>query len=283
MASATAAVAHEVTTPVPESKCEDAVVDAAPAAAGSGSKKCEQHLVDAKTVAELVARQIPSTPFELHTTDVSVCLLPDGTVTTKHERIIGEKFMDDEVFCCCARSSCTPDSIAASVLKQPILCIRQSQTAVFAMSDDTLYAWGAGQNGELPAGSSSCLKRLPVIVLKLSAHAYACGTRFVQLVTAARNGAILTNRGALFTWGSAFWGAGHYSEPAGGGDILRPLVPLALTCIHVKVACFVKDHAADGLHVITDTGVVLKGSNKGKTWTPVEDVDAVVTVMKQRL
>lgn len=239
----------------------------------------------------LHARLRPVMPCEINPcySSIRICL-QDGLVLTRHTNKSPRlSIMGDQPYCCCGWSVCPRvESDFQCILPKEggkaILSIASTNGgAMFAMSEDTVYAWGAGQNGELPDGEHTCVRQEPTVVLRLPS-----GSRtLVQLIASQRVGAVRTSLGELFTWGCNVWGAGHAEEKTRvesrvdkDGNIVRPSIPSALTTKNIIAACYLpsRRYAEDGLIVITSELKAL-ASKRSSTWTEIKMEDALESVL----
>ncbi len=133
-----------------------------------------------------------------------------------------------------------------ALMDQKILSIASYEygASVFAISQRNLYAWGAGQNGELGDGRETSVRLLPHVILQLPLD-----DRWVQLAVGDRISAAVTQKGLLYTWGFNCWGAGH----GGVCNTCEPTVPLLFKELRIVYAsCRLSSMTA-----VTDSGRVL--------------------------
>lgn len=241
-------------------------------------RKVEQSDLEPDELTVLRMRLLPATPLEVRTDRVVMTLASDGSVWTQHTETAHpnrRNEMGGRPYCHCGVPTCAPDRKPIRLIKDDVavvVAVGKTSEALFAMTRDTLFAWGAGQNAELPNGSALAVCPVPTVVLKLPSSATTTPSPcpvFIQLVLGWRSGAVLTSAGQLYTWGMSWGPTGH----CGDGEIARPTVPPALRSVRVVAAALVSLSAYDGLVVVCHDGTALRSGKLA--WSALPHAEAI--------
>ena len=118
-----------------------------------------------------------------------------------------------------------------------------SEHTCYAASSNTVWGWGAGQNGCL---LDKVATTSPHILYSLPPNSHV---KIVQIFAGMRTCGVVLSDGRLLTWGCFFWGSGHEKEVA------VPTCPPGAENFKVVFGAFIGIYSSCHLVVVEENGL----------------------------